>query len=165
MSLYSIWRDTAFEHANETLEAEFWKSYCEKEKEIYESILEKKGAEIEGIVKELAKSHNFSNELFMGFLDGINDSLVSPLDLEEITEESEIKLEIDFEKLYYNMLEAQADYLYTLPQWDEILEDEKRKEITKAQKISKTVVKEEKISRNEPCPCGSGKKYKKCCGK
>jgi len=25
--------------------------------------------------------------------------------------------------------------------------------------------KEEKIGRNEPCPCGSGKKYKKCCGK
>jgi uncharacterized protein YecA (UPF0149 family) len=22
----------------------------------------------------------------------------------------------------------------------------------------------EKIGRNEPCPCGSGKKYKKCCG-
>ena len=21
-----------------------------------------------------------------------------------------------------------------------------------------------KIGRNEPCPCGSGKKYKKCCG-
>lgn len=26
-----------------------------------------------------------------------------------------------------------------------------------------TVVKEEKIGRNDPCPCGSGKKYKKCC--
>ena len=24
---------------------------------------------------------------------------------------------------------------------------------------------EENIGRNEPCPCGSGKKYKKCCGK
>lgn len=24
---------------------------------------------------------------------------------------------------------------------------------------------ESKISRNDPCPCGSGKKYKKCCGK
>jgi SWIM/SEC-C metal-binding protein len=24
---------------------------------------------------------------------------------------------------------------------------------------------ERKIGRNEPCPCGSGKKYKKCCGK
>jgi uncharacterized protein YecA (UPF0149 family) len=22
----------------------------------------------------------------------------------------------------------------------------------------------EKVGRNEPCPCGSGKKYKKCCG-
>ncbi|VDN48365.1 protein of unknown function [Petrocella atlantisensis] len=27
------------------------------------------------------------------------------------------------------------------------------------------LVKEKKIGRNEPCPCGSGKKYKKCCGK
>ena len=26
------------------------------------------------------------------------------------------------------------------------------------------VVKKEKIGRNDPCPCGSGKKYKKCCG-
>lgn len=25
--------------------------------------------------------------------------------------------------------------------------------------------KEKKVGRNEPCPCGSGKKYKKCCGK
>ncbi|MGB8720870.1 MAG: SEC-C metal-binding domain-containing protein [Desulfobacterales bacterium] len=25
-------------------------------------------------------------------------------------------------------------------------------------------VKSEKIGRNSPCPCGSGKKYKKCCG-
>jgi len=24
---------------------------------------------------------------------------------------------------------------------------------------------ENKLGRNEPCPCGSGKKYKKCCGK
>ena len=24
---------------------------------------------------------------------------------------------------------------------------------------------EEKVGRNEPCSCGSGKKYKKCCGK
>ena len=25
--------------------------------------------------------------------------------------------------------------------------------------------KKEKIGRNDPCPCGSGKKYKQCCGK
>ena len=39
------------------------------------------------------------------------------------------------------------------------------KEIEKAYKRSKTVVKEKTVGRNEPCPCGSGKKYKKCCGK
>ncbi|MGI6585228.1 MAG: preprotein translocase subunit SecA [Gracilibacteraceae bacterium] len=30
--------------------------------------------------------------------------------------------------------------------------------------MRKPIVKEEKIGRNDPCPCGSGKKYKKCCG-
>ena len=30
---------------------------------------------------------------------------------------------------------------------------------------SETVKLEKKVGRNEPCPCGSGKKYKKCCGK
>ncbi|MDD3706387.1 MAG: SEC-C metal-binding domain-containing protein, partial [Clostridiaceae bacterium] len=30
--------------------------------------------------------------------------------------------------------------------------------------VRKPVVKEEKTGRNDPCPCGSGKKYKKCCG-
>ena len=30
----------------------------------------------------------------------------------------------------------------------------------------KPIVREEpKVGRNDPCPCGSGKKYKKCCGK
>jgi uncharacterized protein len=30
---------------------------------------------------------------------------------------------------------------------------------------SKTIIRPEpKVGRNEPCPCGSGKKYKKCCG-
>jgi SWIM/SEC-C metal-binding protein len=28
----------------------------------------------------------------------------------------------------------------------------------------KTVIAESKVGRNDPCPCGSGKKYKKCCG-
>ena len=32
--------------------------------------------------------------------------------------------------------------------------------------VNRTVVREEpKIGRNDPCPCGSGKKYKNCCGK
>lgn len=31
--------------------------------------------------------------------------------------------------------------------------------------LQQTIVKEKKIGRNDPCPCESGKKYKKCCGK
>ena len=75
-----------------------------------------------------------------------------------------IDAEIDFEKLFWNMLEAKADWLYTLGEWEEILPKEKRDEITKAYKRSKIAV-SNKIGRNDPCPCGSGKKYKKCCGR
>ena len=32
------------------------------------------------------------------------------------------------------------------------------------QSVKKPIRKGEKVGRNDPCPCGSGKKYKKCCG-
>ena len=63
------------------------------------------------------------------------------------------------------MVAAKADWLYELPQWDKLLSVEKRQELYKAQKRSMIVVKGKKIGRNEPCPCGSGKKYKQCCGR
>ena len=64
------------------------------------------------------------------------------------------------------MVECNAEWLYTLPQWDEILTKERQKELYRKQKNSGTVRNEEpKVGRNEPCPCGSGKKYKHCCGR
>ena len=63
------------------------------------------------------------------------------------------------------MVEAKAKWLYELPEWDSILTPEKRNELYRAQKASGTVRNEKKIYPNDPCPCGSGKKYKKCCGK
>ena len=47
----------------------------------------------------------------------------------------------------------------------QILSPETRKAITKDFNRSRIVVKEDKVGRNDPCPCGSGKKYKKCCGR
>ncbi|MHC4639425.1 MAG: SEC-C metal-binding domain-containing protein [Planctomycetota bacterium] len=32
------------------------------------------------------------------------------------------------------------------------------------QKVKQIVHEQPKVGRNDPCPCGSGKKYKKCCG-
>lgn len=62
------------------------------------------------------------------------------------------------------MVEYKAEHLYQLPQWNNIYTEEERKNFTKEQKKSRTIVKDKKIGRNDPCPCGSGKKYKKCCG-
>ncbi len=114
---------------------------------------------------KLAKKYDVRPVIFMGFLDGIDTSLRKGNDFENFTEESQLELDIDLEKLYYNMLDAEADYLYTLPQWDNLLSEEKRSQIVRDFKKSKTVVKGKKIGRNDPCPCGSGKKYKKCCGR
>ncbi len=48
------------------------------------------------------------------------------------------------------------------------LEPDKPEDITDLEILlnpAKPKIVEEKVGRNEPCPCGSGKKYKKCCGK
>ena len=63
------------------------------------------------------------------------------------------------------MVAARADWLYELPAWDDLLTKERRAELYKEQKRSGTIVREQKVGRNEPCPCGSGKKYKFCCCK
>ena len=120
---------------------------------------------VTGTVKELAEKYGMEPVLFLGFLDGINESIKEPNPIEELEEDSVVTMDIDLEKLYYNMVEARAEWLYQLPQWDNLLPAERRKELYKAQKSSTTVVKGKKIGRNDPCPCGSGKKYKFCCGK
>ncbi len=71
----------------------------------------------------------------------------------------------DKELLYKNMVDARADWLYELPQWDEIFTPEKRKELYLEQKKSGTVVKARKSDVIDLVLAGSGKKYKYCCGK
>jgi len=163
MSLLKQWRDQLENQTAETFDA-FWDKYSSGETGIYSSILESGDPVVQGSIKDLAEKYQVDTVIFMGFLDGINTSLRKPLELEDLSEEDNITLDIDFEELYFNMLKAKADYLYTLAQWDTILTDEKRQEIAKQYKKSKTVIKEKTPGRNDPCPCGSGKKYKKCCG-
>lgn len=164
MNTYEKWQDIISNQTEESFPG-FWEKYSAIEKKIYSDILDHHEEHFKGLFNELVEKYETSDELFIGFLDGINTSLTEELDLDSIQADTLIDLKIDFEKLYYNMLEAKADYLYTLPQWKQILTDEKLNEITKTQRLSKTIVKDKKVGRNEPCPCGSGKKYKKCCGK
>lgn len=165
MSLYKEYMDTVVEYVKTRGEDAFWKKYGKIEKDIYSKLLASHNNKIEGTVKELAEHYNTPVVLFVGFLDGINESLKQQIDIENITEDTEIHSEIDYEKLYFNMLDSKADYLYNLKQWDGIFSIEKRKQIRKQWRDSKTIVKPKKVGRNDPCPCGSGKKYKKCCGK
>lgn len=163
MSLYEQWQEQAYSERTEEEYHAFWNEYLPKEQKNYEYILENKDETIEGSLAELSKKFDMDSITFTGFLDGINTSLTKELDIDSLTEESNITLSIDFQKLYYNMLDAKADWLYNLPQWDNILTAQKRKEIKKDYNKSRIVVNENKIGRNDPCPCGSGKKYKKCC--
>lgn len=165
MLLIEQWDKYAYNQKTQSEYDEFWNKYLPKEQHVYEKILSKKITSLKGKFSQLAEEFGMSILDFTGFMLGINTSLVNPIEMEKLEEDSEINAEIDFEKLYYNMLDAKADWLYNLPQWDDILSVEKRKEIKAAYNCTKTVVKGEKIGRNDPCPCGSGKKYKKCCGK
>lgn len=164
MSLYKQWTDMVVEYVKSRGEEAFWAEYSDIETRIYKKLLANHKDIKKSNIEELAKEFNTNNEFVMGFLDGINDSLNNPYDLEAVTADQELVFDIDLEKLYFNMLDAKAEYLYTLSQWEGIFSEEKRKEISKAYRESKIVRNENKIGRNDPCPCGSGKKYKKCCG-
>jgi hypothetical protein len=82
-----------------------------------------------------------------------------------MTEDTEVSLGFDKELLYKNMVAAGADWLYGLTEWNDIFDEETQKRLYHEQKASGTVKKAKKIYPNDPCPCGSGKKYKKCHGK
>ena len=164
MSLLQEWRDIAYSQENPKAEELFWNNYFEIEKEIYEQLLAEPKNVVSGTVESLAKQYNTTVMIFVGFLDGINDSLKKPNPIDEMKEDTKVSLDIDLEKLYYNMVEAKADWLYKLKAWDNLLTEEKRMELYREQKASGTVRKDKKVGRNDPCPCGSGKKYKKCCG-
>ena len=163
MSLYKQWLDLMEGQTDETFEA-FWKEYSETETRVYAHILESKKPRLTGKFSELAAKFEADPVIFMGFLDGIQTSLNNPFELDAVTEDTDIDLDIDFEKLYFNMLKADADYLYTLKAWEGIFSEDKIMQIIKDFKRSKIVHKEKEPGRNDPCPCGSGKKYKKCCG-
>jgi uncharacterized protein YecA (UPF0149 family) len=164
LKLFQTWEALAAEERSEKDHQAFWQGYLLKEQHNYEKMLSEKNTKISGTIAQLAEANDMDTVTFVGFLDGINTSLVEAIALEDLEETSEIDAEVDFEKLYFNMHDAKADWLFNLPAWEEILTPERRKEIKKEYNMSKTVVKEAKVGRNDPCPCGSGKKFKKCCG-
>jgi hypothetical protein len=166
MALLKQWRDMAYsETANKGDLQRLWSAYFQKEKEIYAILLKNPDEEVKGTVKELAEKYNIDIMTMVGFLDGINDSLKEANPIEEMEEDTTVSLAFDKELLYKNMVAAGADWLYGLEEWNDIFDEDTRKKLYKEQKESTTIHKDKKVYPNDPCPCGSGKKYKKCCGR
>lgn len=166
MALLENWQKIAYnEKTNKQELQRFWQKYFLVEKSIYEKLLTNPDEKVEGTVKALAEKYDVSILDMTGFLDGINDSLTEKNPIDTMEEDTLVSLAFDKEKLYKNMVDAKADWLYELPMWDEIFDPETKKALYLEQKKSGTVIVGKKVGRNEPCPCGSGKKYKHCCGK
>jgi len=164
MSLYETWVQSAYDAQGNTIKR-VWDVYLPLEQKIYEDMLATKNPVIAGVLGELAVKHDMTAEFFVGFLDGISGALDAAPDVEELNEESEINVNVDFEALYRRMVDFKARHLLDLPQWDNVYSAEERERLFKEQRAAKTVVREgAKVGRNDPCPCESGKKYKKCCG-
>ena len=166
MALLEEWQKIAYDQqADRGKLQKFWQRYFMLEKGVYEKLLTNPDEKVEGTVKELAEKYDLSIMDMTGFLDGINDSLVTPNPIDTMEEDTKVSLVFDKEKLYKNMVYAKADWLYELPQWDKIFDADTKRKLYLEQKKSGTVVVGKKVGRNDPCPCGSGKKYKFCCGR
>ncbi len=166
MALLEQWREIAYnDSVDKNKLQQLWTAYFQEEKEIYAQLLKNPDEVVKGTVRELAEKYGVSIMTMTGFLDGIDESLVEANPIEEMEEDTIVNLGFDKQKLYKNMVAADADWLYNLEEWNDIFDEDTRKALYKEQKASTTIVKDKKIYPNDLCPCGSGKKYKKCCGK
>ncbi len=100
-----------------------------------------------------------SFELFTDLLDRIKHDVIVRLSIIQIREEPDIA---EFEHHEQPELQFQHDEFNTLEGEEEVAQEVAEEKPVRAQPY---VREGQKIGRNQPCPCGSGKKYKQCCGK
>lgn len=166
MGLLESWHEIAYDTTDQKAMQKVWEKYFLQEKQVYKKLLSNVNQEVVGTVENLANEYGMEVVYFTGFLEGINESIEKPNSIEKLKETSKVKIKIKPRDLYYNMVKAKATWLYELEEWDNILTKDDRKEIYRKCK-DELIIKREapKVYPNDPCPCGSGKKYKKCCGK
>lgn len=162
MTLYEKWEQILENQGGDSEYKEAFENYLKKETELYRQILSEKEFTLSGTLADLASRFGTDPVVFTGFLDGANTSFSEKVDLKILEETSSLSLEILPKTLYYNMLMAKANWLYNLAEWDGILSEDEKRDIRL--RFNRDVrATSDKIGRNDPCPCGSGKKYKKCC--
>ena len=86
-----------------------------------------------------------ATDLFNDMIRRIREETISLMFKLEFNPEQEIEMERNSE-LHYSSTVEEAE------------------ELKEAQKPKQMPIRKEKVGRNDPCPCGSKKKYKRCCG-
>ena len=166
MGLLQEWQAIAFnEKTNQQELQRFWNRYFLLEKGVYEKLLTNPDEVVEGTVKDWLRSMSCRCWRWLVSWTASTRAWLPPMIWRISARTPMSALAFDKERLYKNMVDAKADWLYELPQWKEIFSEEKLHELYLEQKKSGTVIKKDKVYPNDPCPCGSGKKYKKCCGR
>ena len=170
MTYYETWIDNSENVKDQTSYTQYINAYYSMEKDAYDKILSAYPDNKEftsGKASELASKLGFNKDtmdIFVGFLDGIKTSLKNEFDVESVDDDTQIDLDIDYEKLYYNMRDAKASWLFKLNSWKNVLDENQTAQIAREYREA-NIAHSNKVGRNDPCPCGSGKKYKNCCGK
>jgi len=98
-----------------------------------------------------------SFELFTDLLDRIKFDVISRLSIMQIKEDPDMSA---FEHHEQTEMEYQHDDVNSLGDAGQVSSNEETED-----KSQPFVRSGQKVGRNQPCPCGSGKKYKQCCGK
>jgi len=128
MAIYDAWKRLAFDAQGQPVK-HVWDDYLEKEKAVYTSILKEKTTCIEGTAAELSKSLRFTLPQVASFVDGIRECVDGLPPTEELEEDTKLTINIDFARLYRQMVEYKAEALYTLPEWNNIFTQEEQKNL------------------------------------
>ena len=110
MSLYENWMKRAFTPKGQSVDA-VWDVYLPLEQKVYEYIIGEKVQDMDCKISEIAERFSMTDEQAVAFVDGINDVLPEPYDVNELTADSEVKLHIEFDKLYKKKVEYKAEHL------------------------------------------------------
>jgi preprotein translocase subunit SecA len=105
-----------------------------------------------------------SFELFKQMIDKVNRDIVSFLTKCDLTANKEIEMQSDLKPASFDSSKLQTGRT-EVGSSSSSNNPNKFGHRTQEQQVTQPIVKEKKVGRNDPCPCGSGKKYKQCHGR
>lgn len=104
-SLYEQWTSITSDFSDN----EFWNKFSQDEKEIYKQLLSIEELPILNTLQNFSEKFNVDIITMFGFVVGINDSLKTPNNIENIEKDTIITLDYDAEHLYKNLKNAGYD--------------------------------------------------------